>query len=86
MLVDKPCCLLCFLDATEGSAPGDLVHLDGSCTPASHPKVLKSDDWKKVVPGLVVQRGKATFDGTALMTAAGVVTLPPEIVDGAEIH
>lgn len=86
MLVDKPCCLLCLLDATEGSAPGDLVHLDGSCTPASHPKVLKSDDWKKVVPGLVVQRGKATFDGTALMTAAGVVTVPPEIVDGAEIH
>jgi hypothetical protein len=40
------------------ACPGDLVHLDGVMPPASYPKVLKLDDWKQVVPGLVVKGGK----------------------------
>lgn len=71
----------------EGSQPGDLVHLDGSTAPAAYPKVLKLDEWRKVVPGLVVAKGgKATFEGTPLVTSQGLVTLPPEIPDGSEIH
>ncbi|WIA32753.1 hypothetical protein OEZ86_005938 [Tetradesmus obliquus] len=71
----------------EGSQPGDLVHLDGSTAPAAYPKVLKLDEWRKVVPGLVVAKGgKATFEGTPLVTSQGLVMLPPEIPDGSEIH
>lgn len=40
------------------ACPGDLVHLDGVMPAASYPKVLKLDDWKQVVPGLVVKGGK----------------------------
>jgi hypothetical protein len=48
--------------AAEGSQPGDLVHLDGCSPPASYPKVLKLDEWRKVVPGLVVAAGgKVSF-------------------------
>ncbi|KIZ05494.1 methionyl-tRNA synthetase [Monoraphidium neglectum] len=69
----------------EGSQPGDPVHLDGA-SPVANPKVLKLDEWRKVSPGLVVAGGHATYGGTALMTARGYVTLPPEITDGCEIH
>lgn len=41
----------------EGSQPGDLIHLDGAIPPEAYPKVLKLDEWKKVVPGLVVTAG-----------------------------
>lgn len=34
------------------------MHLDGIMPPASYPKVLKLDDWKQVVPGLMVKGGK----------------------------
>lgn len=68
------------------ACPGDLVHLDGVMPPESFPKVLKLDEWKQVVPGLVVQGGKATFEGTPLVTSQGLVTLPAEIPDGSEIH
>uniref|UniRef100_A0A383WII4 Uncharacterized protein n=1 Tax=Tetradesmus obliquus TaxID=3088 RepID=A0A383WII4_TETOB len=45
------------------------------------------DEWRRVVPGLVVAKGgKATFEGTPLVTSQGLVTLPPEIPDGSEIH
>jgi hypothetical protein len=92
-LVDSPL-LLCPAAASvsfspgesEGARPGDLVHLDGSCPPATYPKVLKLDDWRKVVSGLVVRGGKATFEGTPFMTSAGVVTVPGEIVEGSGIH
>jgi hypothetical protein len=33
------------------------VHLDGATAPSSYPKVLKLDEWRKVVPGLVVAAG-----------------------------
>lgn len=64
-----------------------MVHLDGVPPPDCFPKVLKLDDWKKVAPGLVVGAGnRATFAGTPLVTKLGVVTLPPEITPGSEIH
>jgi len=34
-----------------------VIHLDGVIPPAQYPKVIKSDEWKKVVPGLVVASG-----------------------------
>jgi hypothetical protein len=40
----------------------------------------------QVSPGLVVAGGRATFNGTPLMTPRGYVTLPPAITDGSEIH
>jgi hypothetical protein len=45
------------VDGADGSQPGDLVHLDGAMPPTQYPKVIKSDDWKKIVPGLVVAAG-----------------------------
>jgi hypothetical protein len=41
---------------------------------------------RQVSPGLVVAGGRATFNGTPLMTPRGYVTLPREITDGSEIH
>jgi hypothetical protein len=63
-----------------------VVHLDGASPPAAYPKVLKLDEWRAVVPGLVVRGGNATYEGTPLVTSRGLVTLPPEMPDGAEIH
>lgn len=74
------------LQPPVNACPGDLVHLDGVSPPAAYPKVLKTDDWRQVVPGLVVRGGKATFEGIPLVTSQGLVTLPHEIPDGSEIH
>ncbi|EFJ43083.1 hypothetical protein VOLCADRAFT_106967 [Volvox carteri f. nagariensis] len=69
-----------------GAAPGDVVFLEGGGPSPAPDKVLKSDHWKKIGAGLRVAAGRATFNGRPLVTAAGPVTLPPEIVDGCEIH
>jgi hypothetical protein len=48
---------------------------------------MKSDHWKVVAGVLrVAGGGKATVDGTPLVTAKGDVTLPAEIPDGSSIH
>lgn len=50
-------------------------------------QVLKSDHWKKVMAVLRVGAGgNAAYGGRPLVTAAGAVTLPAEIPEGAEIH
>lgn len=54
------CCCCCPL--AVNACPGDLVHLDGVMPPAAYPKVLKTDDWRQVVPGLVVRGGKVRQD------------------------
>ncbi|GLC72460.1 hypothetical protein PLESTF_001250100 [Pleodorina starrii] len=70
-----------------GSAPGDVVFLEGGAPSASPDKVLKSDHWKKIGAGLrVAGGGRAAFNGRPLVTAAGGVTLPGEIAEGSEIH
>lgn len=70
----------------EVSEVGDAVFLEGNSPAAEYPKVLKSGLWKDIVAGLSVQSGKATFEGQALVTSKGPVTLPAEIPDGAGIH
>jgi hypothetical protein len=58
---------ICCSDVTaEGSQPGDLVHLDGSTAPASYPTVVKLDEWRKVVPGLVVAAGGKVRGGSMI--------------------
>jgi aminoacyl tRNA synthase complex-interacting multifunctional protein 1 len=69
-----------------GSEPGDAVYLEGGEPTQAPAKVLKSDDWKAIVAGLTVKCSRATFEGTAFVTARGPVTLPAEIPDGAGIH
>jgi aminoacyl tRNA synthase complex-interacting multifunctional protein 1 len=69
-----------------GSAAGDAVYLEGGAAADAHPKVLKSDDWKKIVAGLSVASSRPTFEGKAFCTANGPVTLPAEIPDGSGIH
>ncbi|KAG2497844.1 hypothetical protein HYH03_004111 [Edaphochlamys debaryana] len=69
-----------------GAAPGDVVFLSGGAPTAAPDKVLKSDHWKKIGAGLKVVGGAASFNGRALVTAGGNVTLPSEIPEGAEIH
>ncbi|PNW80715.1 hypothetical protein CHLRE_07g326950v5 [Chlamydomonas reinhardtii] len=70
-----------------GAAPGDVVYLEGGAPSASPDKVLKSDHWKKVMAVLRVGAGgNAAYGGRPLVTAAGAVTLPAEIPEGAEIH
>ena len=49
-------------------------------------KILKSDPWRSIVEGLRVQNGKATFEGKALFTCHGAITLPAEMPNGASIH
>lgn len=39
-----------------------------------------------LVPPLLPHAKQATFEGTPLVTSQGLVTLPPEIPDGSEIH
>jgi aminoacyl tRNA synthase complex-interacting multifunctional protein 1 len=63
-----------------------VVSAEGAPPPAIYPKVVKTDEWKAVVEGLSVQRGRATHAGRALVTARGAVTLPADIPDGAGIH
>lgn len=55
-----PCCACTCLHPVN-ACPGDVVHLDGISPPATYPKVLKLDEWKQVVPGLVVRSGKVSF-------------------------
>lgn len=70
-----------------GSCPGDVLFLEGGAPSTSPDKQIKSDHWKKIGAGLRVSPGgRAAFNGRALVTAAGPVTLPPEIADGSEIH
>ncbi len=48
---------------------------------------VKSDHFKVVAAELRVAGGnKATLGGVPLVTAKGVITLPPEIQDGSAIH
>ena len=68
----------------EGSAAGDPVFLEGSTPGSEFPKTLKSDPWKKIVAGLSVQSGKATFEGRALCTEKGLVIC--SMPDGSGIH
>jgi aminoacyl tRNA synthase complex-interacting multifunctional protein 1 len=63
-----------------------VVFLKDSSPSGEYPKILKSDYWKKIVGGLSVQKGQATFEGHPLITAKGPVTLPPDMPDGAGIH
>ena len=73
--------------AAAGATPGQQVVLAGAAgPPGPFPKVLKSDDWKKIVPQLSVVQGQAAFAGTPLCTAAGAITVPAEITDGSGIH
>lgn len=70
----------------EGSEAGDVVFLDGGSPPAEYPKILKSDPWKKIMAGLSVQKGCATFESQPLVTAKGPLILPAEMPDGSGIH
>lgn len=70
----------------EGSEVGDKVFLEGGAAPSEYAKSLKSEPWRSIVESLRVQDGKATFEGKALCTAKGAVTLPPEMPNGASIH
>jgi hypothetical protein len=63
------------------------VVLQGAASPPeTFPKVLKSDDWKKIVPQLSVLQGQAAFAGMPLCTAAGGITVPSDITEGSGIH
>lgn len=62
------------------------MHLQGSAPSSATAKVLKSDDFKKISALLCVKGGAACYDGVALSTAKGTVTLPAEIPDGSSIH
>ena len=62
------------------------MFLEGGEAPAEYAKTLKSEPWKSIVESLSVQGGKALYDGKALVTAKGAITLPPEMPDGAGIH
>lgn len=65
-----------------------MVHMEGSPPPEKgYPKKISSE-WRQVAGsgGLVVKGGCATFDGTPLVTSRGVVTVPPEVADGAGIR
>ena len=66
-------------------APPRLTPSGGSAS-TSMPKTLKSDKWKKIVPQLTVQGGRACYGGRAMVVAAGPMTLPSCIPDGAGIH
>ena len=70
----------------EGSEVGDRVFLEGGAAPSEYAKILKSDPWRSIVEGLRVQGGKATFEGKALFTSQGAITLPAEMPNGASIH
>jgi hypothetical protein len=61
-LLPEICDAFCWLRMCPAvnASPGDLVHLDGIMPPASYPKVLKLDEWKQVVPGLLVKGGKVS--------------------------
>lgn len=72
--------------AAEGSEAGDQVFLEGGTAPKEYAKILKSDPWKNIVESVQVQGGKAVFEGKALVTAKGPITLPPQMPDGAGIH
>ncbi len=73
-------------NCAEGSEVGDKVFLEGGAAPSEYAKTLKSEPWRSIVESLRAQDGKATFEGKALCTAKGVVTLPPEMPNGASIH
>lgn len=62
------------------------MYLEGATPASSFPKVLKSEPWRKIVAGLSVQDGKATFEGRPLVTGKGHVQLPSGMPDGAGIH
>ena len=74
---------MCF---AEGSDAGDKVFLEGGEAPAEYAKTLKSEPWKSIVEKLNVQGGKALYEGKALVTAKGAITLPLEMPNGAGIH
>jgi len=67
----------------DGAQPGSLVHLEGCQPPQSYPKEFKH--WKKMLPALVVKSSAATFDGTALVTDQGPITVDKAVPDGAAI-
>lgn len=70
----------------EGSEVGDKVFLEGGAAPSDYAKTLKSDPWRSIVESLRVQGGKATFEGKALCTSRGPITLSPDMPNGASIH
>ena len=70
----------------DGSHAGDKVFLEGGEAPAEYAKTLKSEPWKSIVENLSVQGGRASYEGKALVTAKGAITLPLEMPDGAGIH
>ena len=70
----------------DGSDAGDKVFLVGGEAPAEYAKTLKSEPWKSIVENISVQGGRASYEGKALVTAKGAITLPLEMPDGADIH
>ena len=59
------------------------MYLEGSSAAEGYPKEFKH--WKKMLPALAVKGSAATFDGTALVTAEGPITVDKAVPDGAAI-
>ena len=57
--------------------------MEGSLAAVSYPKEFKQ--WKKILPALVVKSSTATFDGTALVTEEGPITVDKAVPDRAAI-
>ena len=70
----------------EGAKAGDAVYLEGQAPGSSFPKTLKSDMWKKIVPELQVHSSVACYAQQKLVTAAGGISLPAGMPDGAGFH
>ena len=66
-----------------GAQPGTPIHLEGRIAAESYPKEFKQ--WKKILPALAVKSSAATFDGTALVTEEGPITVDEAVPDGAAI-
>jgi methionine--tRNA ligase beta chain len=73
------------LEPPAGASVGDRVYLEGSSPTAEIPPRLPPKQWEKVVSGLFVKDGKATFKDVPLVTKDGPVTVPG-IADGSGIH
>jgi hypothetical protein len=66
-----------------GAQPGNPVYLEGCQAAESFPKEFKH--WKKMLPALAVKSSAATFDGKAVVTKQGPLTVDKSVPDGAAI-